>query len=362
MFFLQHFGLKSDEITSLESRAQKIVNADKSILARRILEHASPETATRIRGALTTNCLRSFSEVGQYTLFASFLYYPDKTNSLEGLLRNFLVDPLMYRSVVPWCFYFALQESSTNFQLDHCPSPTAEALLSGLLLSEIYRQCEKWREIASVPLSRTQTTLSLKRIDLSILGGEQATGGDFGLVLQFDGKGNQPAIQKHATTSDSRIVPLIFQAKRYTRPMADVSQCHDIRGYQYSSLRRNRCAAAYIFYENASRLISRPVPPLIKPADKVLRPSRTDVFHHSLDLPSYIFNTLYNPSFAPGAASPIEALRMIYARADPNQLANLAVISNSSSASEEYTNALADFERELRSQKDQRTHEEPPPS
>ena len=362
MVFLQEFGLKYEEIISLTSIAEETVRADKSILSRRILDHASPETSIRIRAALTADWLRSFSNVGQNSLVASFRDDPDKIKSLEGLLRNFLVDPLMYRSIVTWCFHFALQESSTNFQLDHCLSPTAEGMLSGSLLTEISRQCERWRNIACGPLNRVATTLSLERIDLSILGGEQATGGDFGLILQFDERGTHPAMQEQARPSNSRIVPLIFQAKRYARPMADVSRRHPIRGYQHSSLRRNRCAAAYIFYENATKLISRPVPPLIKPADKVSFPTRTDVFKDSLDLPGYLFKALYDPSFAPSAVSPIEALRMIYAGGDANQLANLAVISNSPTASERFTIALVELERDLRSQKDQRAAEEPPRS
>ena len=360
MVFLQEFGLKPEEITELRSIAEETVNADKSILSRHILDHASPETSRRIRTALTADRLRSFSEVGEYTIVSFYRDAPGKIQSLEGLLRNFLVDPLVYRSIVAWCFLFALQESSANFQLDHCRSPTSEGILSGSLLTEISRQCEAWRKIASGPLNRVKTILSLDRIDLSILGGEQATGGDFGLILQFDDGGTQPAMQKHARTSNSRIVPLIFQAKRYVRPMADVSQRHAMRGYQHTLLRRNKCAAAYIFYENASKLIRRPVPALIKPADKVSYPTRTDVFEDSLDLPGYLFKALYDPLFAPSAVSPIEALRMIYAGGDANQLANLAVISNSSTASERYTIALAELERDLRSQKDQRADEEPP--
>ena len=350
MVFLQEFGLKPEEIMALRFIAEKTVSTDKSILSRRILDHVSPETSARVCTAFTADWLKSFSEVGKYTIVSFYRDDPDKIASLEGLLRNFLVDPLMYQSIVAWCFHFALQESSTNFQLDHCRSPTAEGILSGSLLTEISRQCEGWRKIASGPLDRVKTTLSLDRVDLSILGGEQATGGDFGLILQFDERG----------TSNSRIVPLIFQAKRYVRPIANVSRRHAIRGHQHTILSRNKCASAYIFYENGSKLIGRPVPPLIKPAAKVPYPTRTDVFDDSLDLPGYLFKALYDPSFAPGAASPIEALRMIYARADANQLASLAVISNSSTANERYRVALAELEQDLRGQKDQRASEDPP--
>ena len=360
MVFLEEFGLKSEEITELTSVAEKTVNADKSILARSILDDASPETSKRIRTAMIADWLRSFSKVGQYTIVSLWRDCPHKIQSLEGLLRNFLVDPLMYRSVVAWCFHFALQASSASFQLDRCRSPASEGTLTGSLLTEISRQCEAWRTIASGSLNRMKTTLSLDMIDLSILGGEQATGGDFGLILEFDERGTQPSVQKPARTWKPRIVPMIFQAKRYVRPMAEVSRRHAIRGYQHTLLRRNKCAAAYIFFENASKLIRRPIPPLIKPAQKVSYPTRTDVFEDSLDLSGYFFKALYDPSFASSAESPIEALRVIYDRADADQLTNLAIISNSSTASERYTIALAELERDLRSQEDQRAAEEPP--
>ena len=340
--------------------AEATVNADKLILSRHILDHASPETSGRIRTELISDWLRSFSEVGRYTIIPLFRDFPDKIQTLEGLLCNFLVDPLVYRSTAAWCFHFALQQSSANFQLDHCRSPASEGILTGSLLTEISTQCEAWRKIASVPLDRAKTTLSLDRIDLSILGGEQVTGGDFGLILQFDEEGAQSVLEKSDNKTNSRIVPMIFQAKRYVRPMADVSRHHSTRGFQHTLLRRNKCASAYAFYENTSKLIDRPVPPLIKPADKVSHPTRTDVFEHSLDLPSYLFKALYDPSFAPSAASPIEALRMIYAQGSVSQLANLAVISNSSTANEQYTIALAELERDLRSRKDRHAAKETP--
>ncbi len=253
--------------------------------------------------------------------------------------------------------FFALLESSANFQIDHCPSPSEEGLLTGMLLSEISRQCEVWRKVAAKPLDRMQTTLSLDRIDLSIRGGEQATGGDFGLILQIDDRGTQPASLPEAY--GVRIVPLIFQAKRYVRPTADVSQKHDIRGYQYDLLSQNQCASAYIFYENGIRRVRRPVPALIKSVANVSSPDRTPVFNDSLDLPCYLFKALHDSAFAPGASSPEEALRMIYANADAGQLASLAVISNSSVAGAEYSAALTELDSEIRRLDDQGTTEDP---
>jgi hypothetical protein len=194
--------------------------------------------------------------------------------------------------------------------------------------------------------ARSGSTLSLRRIDLSILGGEQATGGDFGLILDFDDRSGQPTHRGKAL--GGRIVPLIFQAKRYVRPNADVSQRHALRGYQYNLLAQNNCTSAYIFYENGRERIDHPVPPLVKSVARVAAPYRTPVFSDSYDISSYLLNALTEERFAAGVSSASEALRMIYAKADPGQLAYLAVISNDARAADRYAALLGDLAPVLR--------------
>jgi hypothetical protein len=105
-------------------------------------------------------------------------------------------------------------------------------------------------------------------------------------------------------------------------------------------LAQNSCASAYIFYENGRELIDHPVPPLVKPVGKVATPSRTPVFSDSYDPSSYLLNALTDYQFAAGALSADDALRMIYAKADPCQLAYLAVISSRTRADDRYNAAL----------------------
>ena len=321
MPFVDDFGLTVDEANDLRSVAEIAIGSKKAILSRQILHHSSPETSERIREAIVSKWLEAFSKAGQVSLVGLWRDGPEASRSFERVLQHVLVDPLMHRSVITWCFFLAMHESSVNFQLDYCSSPTEEGQLSGMLLAEISRQCEEWRKIAAVPLDRGEATLSLERIDLSILGGEQETGGDFGLILEFDEKQSQLSAQN--SSSSVRIVPLIFQAKRYVRPNADVSQKHGTRGFQYDLLSQNPCASAYVFYENGTRKIERPLPPLIKPVSNVSAPPlRTDVLEESLDLPSYLFRALFDDSFAPGAYSSGDALRMIYGVPNPGSYRN----------------------------------------
>jgi hypothetical protein len=119
----------------------------------------------------------------------------------------------------------------------------------------------------------------------------------------------------------SRIVPQIFQAKRYSRPNADVSQSHAVRGTQYHLLAQNKCAAAYIFYENGRQRIELPLPPLVKPVENVEGPTHTSVFSGTYDLSGYFVNAVMDARFAVGSQTAEEALRMIFARATADQLA-----------------------------------------
>jgi hypothetical protein len=273
------------------------------------------------------------------------------SQSRPGTACYILADPVVFSDVAIWCLFFATVEAAAAFQLNHCPSPSEEGHLSGLLLGALEGRCEQWRRLASAPLERSGSSLSLQRIDLSILGGEQASGGDFGLVLEFEPH-TSPLTLMPQTGTARRVVPLVFQAKRYVRPTADVSQHHHARGYQYHLLGQNECASAYIFYENGRARLEWPVPPLVKPVRKVVTPDRTPVFTDSYDLPSYLLNALTDSRFAAGASSAHEALRMIYANAHPGQLAYLAVISDDARAGQRYAAALADLAPEFRDRGD----------
>ncbi len=352
--FLNECGLTADEIVELQSIAMKSIDTSRAVLSRRNLECVSPETTDRIRNALVKDWMTIFSETGRYRLVGSVRDDPGMIQSLHGFLTNILVDPLMHRSVVSWCFYHALRESSESFQLDHCTSPTGESHLTGLLLGEIKNKCCLWGEIAATPLDRAQTNLSLKRIDLSILGGEQKTGGDFALVLDFHQKG----LNVQSELSDFRIVPLVFQAKRYLRPSADLSQKHRTRGYQSTLLCRNPCRSAYIFYENGTHRIEIPMQPLLKSVTDVsVPPYRTNVLEGGIDLPSYLLKALCSPSFAVEAESEEEALRMILGSGHSAQLSTLAVISSTSDAEERYSSALVKAFHEDQNRRDKRAKE-----
>lgn len=133
-------------------------------------------------------------------------------------------------------------------------------------------------------------------------------------------------------------MPLIFQAKRYQRPYADISQVSAGIIPQRTLLQSNRCASAYIFYENAKDGIAHPLPALVKAAAAVGAANQTNVLSDSLDLASYLLVVLADPHVG-RAASPKDALNMIYDRASFKKLATLMVVSSDATAGPRYQSA-----------------------
>ena len=131
MIFLDEFGLTEQEAANMHFLARDAVRTQKSILSRQILESASHETTVRIARAFRAGWLRGFSKVGQYRTVLEVRDHPTNIDSLAWVVTDFLVDPLVYRNVAAWCLHHSLQESSTAFQLDYCPSPTQKGPLPG---------------------------------------------------------------------------------------------------------------------------------------------------------------------------------------------------------------------------------------
>ena len=213
---------------------------------------------------------------------------PLKLDDWDVLLDRILTQPPCYRDLADWWWYFAALEASTGFQLEICPAANREQQLTGRLLGALLEQAKRWGEVIAPAVKRSGATLAISDIDLELGGGEQANGGDFGLILDFDDRTVQPGEAKRP--DDRRIVPLIFQAKRYARPDADVSQTHLRRGPQRTLLASNTCASAYIFYDNLGNP-ETPLPPLVKPVAKVPHAGKTDVLEDSLDLATHLLQT-----------------------------------------------------------------------
>ena len=64
MPFVDDFGLTVDEAIDLRFVAEKAIGSDKAILSRQILNHASPDASERIRVAIVSKWLESFSGAG----------------------------------------------------------------------------------------------------------------------------------------------------------------------------------------------------------------------------------------------------------------------------------------------------------
>jgi len=342
--FLEAFGLSVDEMLEAHAVALGYLNSARARIAFLELWDAASEIDKASRDLLHANAFKILSRGGYGALVSLGGDGNPALQKLEGYVRHCLSDPAAVSDLSVWALFFACRAASDSLQIDHSRAPTSESHLSGELLGAIEAGCERWRKVVNTPLERYGSTLFLHKIDLSILGGEQETGGDFGIVIDLDGNSVQPGDDERSHPRHRKITPFIFQAKRYTRPNVDVSQHHWDRGYQRHVLGRNDCASAYIFYENGTSKLERTLPPIVKPVEAIGDGNRTSAIKGGYEFATYIVTHLINPDLAPRAGSPDEALRMIYAKGQPSQL---AVISSDQYISAQYEAEFARLAKEI---------------
>lgn len=335
--FLNTFGMDVFEVLAASERAKALIDDPETVRGVQEFMNSSLGASERksyaVRG--TSAWLAS---AGSLTMTHMAFTDPLKLDDWDVLLDRILTQPPCYRDLADWWLYFAALEASTGFQLEVCPAAKREQQLTGRLLGALSEHAKRWGEVIAPAVERSGATLAISDIDLELGGGEQATGGDFGLILDFDGRTVQPGEAKRP--DDRRIVPLIFQAKRYARPDADVSQTHLRRGPQRTLLASNSCASAYLFYDNLGDP-ETPLPPLVKPVAKVRYAGKTNVLEDSLDLATYLLQAAIDPATAPRANSPDDALRMIFSQSHPGDLSALAVVSSDPQAGNRYRSGFS---------------------
>lgn len=321
---LETFGLTAEEAGDAYQAALALLDSPLTQAAFRELEAGAPDVSALSRNLLHGICFTLFSEAGFALVCSKGGDGNETLRPFEGYVRQLMTEPVMIRDLSHWVLFFALRDASDRFRMMDCRASQSEAHLDGLLLGAIRAACERWAKIVEGPLARYDSSTMLQKIDLSLLGGEQLTGGDIGLIVDIDGRSIQPSDRNPLKTRARRIVPIILQSKRYTRPTADISQHHDVRGYQRHLLGRNDCVSAYLLYENGSELIQSPLPPIIKPIAAVADRNTTRAVEGGFDLAAYMMGALQDEVRYPGAATPAEALRMIFANGTPSHLAVIA--------------------------------------
>ncbi|MBO9708058.1 MAG: hypothetical protein J7521_07590 [Caulobacter sp.] len=332
---LRH-GLALEPWSRACDRAREFIDSPREKLALSLFETLAPDAYLASRDRLRGSWAHALSEGGRGAIVA---VPQEQMGDLREHLRTFFSDPIVWRNLPSWVLLYALRQASSRVQVDHLPAPNHENHITGKLLEAIGMACETWSLIVDEGLAANNDRVVIEQIDLSILGGEQATGGDFGLII------DQSALSEPQTDEWQKpmkpIVPFIFQAKRFTGKHADVSQRHKIRGFQRDLLGRNPCASAYIFYENGDHRLNTTLPPLVKSIAKVQSARTTDPRQDSSDLASFILPELWDPYGAPWAEDSQDALEMVYAQAAAGQLSSLAVVTSEAGRAAIYERQLA---------------------
>ncbi|MGO6742363.1 hypothetical protein ACCS93_07880 [Rhizobium ruizarguesonis] len=232
--------------------------------------------------------------------------------------------PMTFKDVSIWALFNALQTGASAFAQTELPAYQEESTLNGSLFGQLRGMSRTWsREIS--PLVRNKLcSAHFSKIDLQVKKREQVTGGDTAVFIECkDGDGRLHTI------------PLILQAKRFSREDANISQrTGDI--YQFHTLRGYWLPAAYIFFHNTKgRRIVRPLPPLVKDVHDVIyteTPDKTSALTDSLPLANYILRLLSTAPDEFRYSSPADAVAAMAANVSPNDLVNVIVISPSRDA------------------------------
>lgn len=370
--FLKDFGLTIDEIDGMTALAREHAFSDKAKFSRLNTTKHRADAKKNISAALA-DCKRILSLVGMLTHIDMMknLVAKKQTRSEEWdeLLDRVLLGPVSFRDPTVWLLFHAALQAEREFALDICPAHSREDVLTGRFIEVISGACSLWAERLKSFLDRTDNVLELSSIDLTIDGGEQATGGDFALILDIGENEPIPPLTPDliALTGPIRgpiFVPLLFQAKCYTKEFADISQKHETRGYQFSRLCQTACASNFIFYENAKGRIDYPALPMVKPSSAcspVETSPKTAVFEKSVNFSTYLLKAINGFDDIPSATTREEALNMILANTSENSLTKVVILGNTDGLDVIYRDALAQLRIQIAKESaHDSTNEEPP--
>lgn len=375
------FGLDHDEIFSWLSRAHETIKHPKTEISLLITQNKN-ERISKIVAECLWKCETVASAIGkikkiQISKDAMVLHDDGSVKSITEfrkwsfLLERLYSDPLSIENKAVWLFFQAIFEAQRDFALDVCPPTSNETFLTGRFVGSIKTACDAWSHFAAPYLSRSNQRIAISQIDLSVGGYEQKTGGDLALILDIEESPiahwglNRTPPRSSTPPQRNSIIPIVFQAKRYTGKRADISEHHNVRGYQFDMLRQTTCASSYIFFENGPTRIEYPALPMVKASSSCAHPSlspRTEVFENSLDFATYILQAIDGSGDAPAAKTREDALNMILANASPDRIGQVVILGNKSGLDVAYANALATLRRSfLDEPPDENLYEKPRP-
>lgn len=354
---LTSIGLNADEIIALRSKAAEENLCAKAVFSRTNTLKKNINLSKYISSKLW-ECNQVLSTVGVYSkiYITQENYGIDVIDDWEKLLEILYSDPAVFKNKVLWLLFQALLEAQRDFALDICPPRSHETYLTGEFVGAIRCACNNFAKSAQEYLSRSGSEINISRIDLSVGGYEQDTGGDLAIIIEIDEVDISPCdLEEDILTltgqpRGSIIIPLVFQVKRFVGTRAKISQHHEERGYQFNILRQTTCASNYLFYENGTNRVERPSLPMVKAPSKCMPVEDnpyTEVFENSIDFATYILRAVNGFPDIPAAESREDALNMILANASEDRIGHVVVLANNEGCELLYKNALNKLRNEI---------------
>lgn len=240
----------------------------------------------------------------------------------------FLSCPAVFKSFEVWALVKTIIKSELDF-LSHCVESNNEVSLTAYLLGLLQTHSKYVQEEHEKHLALNDSVLNVSKLELQVQNREKKIGGDFALL--FEWKNEQGEIC---------IAPIIFQAKRVSSLLADISQKNKSTGqYQLDTLINSSCNSCYIFY-NCDTQATTPEPrlPTVKKTENIKISNgeyTTNTVEDCLSLSIYFIDIISNAN-AFTTTSRSDALKKITADANLNDLHEVITLSVDPNAKMQY--------------------------
>ncbi len=171
--------------------------------------------------------------------------------SFDKIFQCVFCLPFTFSEFPLWVLYHACLSAEQAFAREDCRPAKIENAQTQNFLKQLKIACTDWLRQTEEVVGRFNSTVGLSELSLEVQGREQATGGDFAILIEY---------RKHRDDFPE-IIPVVLQSKRFdSTGRADISQKNDKTGrYQFHNLKETRklCPAGYFFFNSSTQSVTK---------------------------------------------------------------------------------------------------------
>lgn len=277
------------------------------------------------------SCFSVASETGQAVLVA----HSREGGEFKQYRQYFLSNPISFKTFSVWAMYQSIQNAELKF-IEECKGPRNEIALTAKLTAFIGCSASKIQVEYEKHLHLTKAFINLSELELQVQNREQVTGADFALILEW--KNNDETMN---------MCPILFQAKRVTSELADISQKNNKVGYQFNVLKEKKNNSMYLFYHcDTQKITETPRVVTVKNVDDIEIinvPSKTSAVDDVLSLSIFMLDVMINPSKFKIFNNRSSALNSILNSVKEDELASVFSLSVDEDAGAKYKQEYSQY-------------------